>query len=137
MSISPEDHRFTVLLVDDQTSVRGAMKRGLEASGFFRVVAEAEDGDEALAATKRLDPDVVMLDLSMPKRGGLDVLPALRACTPSSLVAVLSGIGPQTLGKQVWQSGADLYLEKTSAMRDIVAELLTELQVRQAVGASS
>lgn len=129
------EDRFTVILVDDYPAVRAALRKALEETGVFRVVAEAEDGEKALPLVRTLQPDVIMLDLSMPKRGGLEVLPIIRESAPSSLVAVLSGIGPDVLGKAVWQSGADLYLEKSSGMKDVVAELLTEIQVRGATHA--
>jgi CheY-like chemotaxis protein len=133
VQVTHDDEPFSVLVVDDYPRVRRVVTKALEASGFFRVVGEAANGVEALAATSRLQPDVIILDLSMPERGGLDVLPHLRESAPSSIVAILSGIGPEVLGKAVWRSGADLYLQKTSPMKDIVAELLTEIQVRQAL----
>jgi DNA-binding response OmpR family regulator len=124
---------YTVLVVDDIAQIRDVVSRGFEASGFFTVVGEASDGMEAMAATAELHPDVIMLDLSMPNSGGLDALPGLRKSSPSSVIAVLSGIGPEVLGKAAWTSGADLYLQKAAPMKDIAAEVLCELQVRQSL----
>lgn len=126
--------QFTVILVDDYAAIRTSLRKALEDTGVFRVVGEAEDGQEAIELVREFQPDVLMLDLSMPNRGGLDVLPTLRQEAPSCLVAVLSSIGPDIMGKAVWRSGADLYLEKASGMKHVVAELLTEIQVREAMG---
>ena len=68
-----------IVLVDDQTLVRQGIRSLLELSGDVRIVAEATDGEEGIAIIEREQPDVVLLDLRMPKQGGVDVLRVLHA----------------------------------------------------------
>jgi DNA-binding NarL/FixJ family response regulator len=67
-----------VVLADDQTLVRRGIRSLLELAGDVTIVGEAADGDEALAVIRRDRPDVVLLDVRMPKKTGLDVLRALQ-----------------------------------------------------------
>jgi DNA-binding NarL/FixJ family response regulator len=67
-----------VVLVDDQTLMRVGLKGLLDLTEDIRVVAEAGDGDEALQVIRRERPDVVLLDVRMPKRSGVEVLKSLR-----------------------------------------------------------
>ena len=68
-----------VVLVDDQTLVRRGIRSLLELAGDVAIVAEAADGEEGMAAILRERPDVVLLDLRMPRKNGLDVLRELTA----------------------------------------------------------
>ena len=67
-----------IVLVDDQTLVRQGIRSLLELAGDITIVAEASDGDEGLIVIARERPDVVLLDVRMPKKNGLDVLRALK-----------------------------------------------------------
>ena len=68
-----------LLLVDDHALVRSGVRRVLLETGEFEVVAEAADAHEAVALTRRHQPDVVVLDIGLKDRSGLDVLPDIRA----------------------------------------------------------
>src|SRR5262245_64163440 len=68
-----------VVLVDDQTLVRQGIRSLLELAGDIAIVAEASDGEEGITVISRERPDVVLLDVRMPKKGGLDVLRELQA----------------------------------------------------------
>jgi DNA-binding NarL/FixJ family response regulator len=68
-----------IVLVDDQTLVRQGIRSLLQLAGDITIVGEAADGDEALAAIAREKPDVVLLDVRMPRKNGLDVLRELKA----------------------------------------------------------
>jgi len=68
-----------VVLVDDQTLVRQGIRSLLELAGDVTIVAEAGDGEEAIEVIRRESPDVVLLDLRMPRKSGVDVLRALQA----------------------------------------------------------
>jgi CheY-like chemotaxis protein len=72
------DAVIRVALIDDQTLVRRGIKALLELTGDITVVAEATDGDEGVAVIRRERPDVVLLDVRMPRKGGLDLLGELQ-----------------------------------------------------------
>ncbi len=79
-----------VVLADDQTLVRQGIRRLLELSGEVEVLAEAEDGQQALEMVRRLRPQVLLLDVRMPKVGGLQVLEALRQENDAPRVILLT-----------------------------------------------
>ena len=77
-----------VLLADDQTLVRQGIRSLLELAGDIRVVAEAADGEQAIAALRTTKPQIALLDVRMPKKTGLDVLEAMRTM-PDAPPAIL------------------------------------------------
>lgn len=79
-----------VLVVDDGPDVRLLVRRVLTRRPGFEIVGEAGDGLEAIAAAADLQPDIVLLDLAMPRLGGEEALPRIRAVAPRSMVAVFS-----------------------------------------------
>jgi signal transduction histidine kinase len=101
-----------VLLVDDEADLRKLLRLVLERSGRYEVVAEAEDGARALELAEVHRPEVVLLDLSMPRLDGLETLPRLRALLPDARVVVLSGYAAHGAAGPATQAGADVYLEK-------------------------
>src|SRR5690606_2355601 len=78
----PPDRLIRLVLADDHSVLRKALVSALETQPEFHVVGEAGDGDEALEQTLALRPDVLVLDLNMPGKTGLDVLPIIRAQAP-------------------------------------------------------
>lgn len=79
-----------LLICDDHTLVRAGLRRLLEGFDGVEVVAEAANGDEAVAKARQHLPDVVLLDLSMPGRGGFEALDELRQVVPQSAVVIMS-----------------------------------------------
>jgi CheY-like chemotaxis protein len=90
--------KVRVLLADDLPDIRLVMRLLLEADGRVEVVGEATDGAEAVAMTKELHPDAVVLDLRMPGMDGVEALPLIRDAEPGVVVVALSAlpIGPMT-----------------------------------------
>ncbi|HEX5801006.1 MAG TPA: response regulator transcription factor [Gaiellaceae bacterium] len=111
-----------ILLVDDHPLTRDALA-ALLAQGGFDVVGEAGDGVEALELATRLQPDLVLLDLSMPNLDGLAALPQLRAAAPSCEVVVLTASGTEENLLTAIRRGAAGYLLKTEPPERIVAFL--------------
>jgi DNA-binding response OmpR family regulator len=101
-----------VLVADDDADIRYILRVNLEAEGL--AVDEAVDGAQALTLAAALGPDVVVLDVMMPGRDGLDVLTALRAtaATADLPVIVLSAKANDEDIWQGWRAGADIYLTK-------------------------
>ena len=71
-----------VLLADDHSIVRAGLRRIVEESGDMQVVAEADDGREAIGLVKKTDPDVAVIDISMPGLDGLEVISQLQTRHP-------------------------------------------------------
>lgn len=100
------------LVVDDHPLTRAALV-GLLEQHDFPVVAEAGDGAEAIDRARELQPDIVLLDLSMPGMGGLEALPRVRAAAPECEVVVLTASGTEENLLAAIRAGAAGYLLKT------------------------
>jgi RNA polymerase sigma factor (sigma-70 family) len=112
-----------VVIADDHTVVRQGIRGVLEDVEGLRVVGEAGDGEEALALVRELQPDVVVLDVNMPGRTGLDVAGELRDEGASARVLVLSMHDDPEYVLQAVRAGADGYVLKDVApaeLRDAV-----------------
>jgi DNA-binding NarL/FixJ family response regulator len=108
-----------ILLVDDHPLTRSALAGLLHQHGFD-VVGEAGDGEEAIARAAELQPDLVLLDLSMPGLDGLSALPRLREAAPSCEVVVLTASGEEANLLAVIRGGAAGYLLKSESPPRIV-----------------
>jgi DNA-binding NarL/FixJ family response regulator len=108
-----------VLLVDDHPLTRGALSALLEHNGFG-VVGEAADGAAAIERAGALQPDLVLLDLSMPGVSGLEALPQLRAAAPEAEVVVLTASGTEENLLGAIRAGAAGYLLKNEPPERIV-----------------
>ncbi len=122
------DAPFRIVLADDVFDLRFMVKLALERSGRFRVVAEAENGDEAVAAAREHQPDLVLLDVSMPVKDGLEALPHIRSVSPKAKIVMLSGFEASRLASAAMESGAAAYLEKGIPPNQLVTELLKVLR---------
>jgi signal transduction histidine kinase len=116
--------RIRVLVVEDQVDERLVLRAMLEASGRFDVVAECEDGAEAVAEAARLQPDLVLLDLELRGVDGLTALPKLREAAPAARVVVLSGYPAPRYAAEALAQGASSYLEKGMDSHDLVERLV-------------
>ena len=113
----------SVLIVDDDDDLRLLLRVTLAEHGLT-IIGEARDGAEGVAAAARLHPDVVVLDLTMPKMDGLTALPLLAEVAPNSPVVVLSAEDSPGLQAQVQHLGArDLVHKPTTAAH--LADVLT------------
>ena len=112
-----------VLVADDHAVVREGLKRILTQDQGIEVVAEAEDGSAALDRAREVDLDVVVLDMSMPGRGGLETLQELKRLWPSLGVLVLSMHPEDQYAVRVLREGADGYLSKESAAEELISAL--------------
>ena len=97
----------------------------------LHVVGEAADGGQAITEAARLQPDVVLLDISMPRMTGLDALPEIKRVAPEAKVIVLSGFATPTLAPEVLALGADRYIEK-GADPDTIAATIEEVATASA-----
>lgn len=109
-----------VIVADDQTLVRRGIRSLLELSGEFAVIAEASDGDEALSAVRAQRPDVLLLDVRMPKKTGLEVLEALRALDAPPPAILLTTFDDDAVVIRGIELGARGFL-----LKDVTLEQLT------------
>ena len=111
-----------ILLVDDHPITRAALASLLEGHGFS-VAGEAADGEEAIELARRLRPELVLLDLSMPGLGGLQALPRIRDAAPEAEVVVLTASGTEENLLTAIRGGAAGYLLKSEPPERIAAFL--------------
>ncbi len=108
-----------ILLVDDQTLFREGMRSLLEHAPNMVVVGEARDGDEALVSIEQHNPDVVLLDLRMPKKTGLEVLSALRQQERLLPIIVLTTFNDHDALVEALRQGARGYLQKDGSLEQL------------------
>lgn len=108
MTVSP----IKVLLVDDHTLVRKGISGLLATQRDLQVVGEAADGLEAEAKAVELQPDVILLDLEMPRGGGLEAIPRMKARLPQAAIVVLTFSGDGSDLLEALKQGAQGYLLK-------------------------
>jgi CheY-like chemotaxis protein len=120
-----DSHR--VLVVDDAEDLRMLLRARMETRNGLTVVGEAADGLAAVELASELQPDLVMLDLAMPRMDGLEALPLIRAAVPGVRVIVLSGFNQSTLAEKALEAGADRYVVKGGSMRQLLELVETVL----------
>lgn len=110
-----------VLIADDHTMVRESLVSVLQAEGDVQVVAQAADGFDAVEKAVQLRPDVVIVDMSMPRLSGIEVIRRLREAVPAARVLVLTMHQEDEYILQAVRAGASGYLVKDSAASELLA----------------
>jgi DNA-binding NarL/FixJ family response regulator len=110
-----------VLVCDDVQAFRALMRYTLQEDPGIEVVGEAADGVAAIDAAERLQPDVVLLDLTMPILDGIDAIPTMLERSPGVRVVALSGWGADRMAERALAQGAVAYVEKTDDVQAIRA----------------
>jgi DNA-binding NarL/FixJ family response regulator len=114
-----------VLVADDHEFVRDMLVELLEASGDMTVVAQCQDGDEVVTAALQTSPDVVVVDLRMPRLPGLEAARALLAVRPDVRIIVLTGSPSRSTAGEAQAMGAAGYLLKGSPPDQLVEHIRT------------
>ncbi len=109
-----------VLIVDDHAVVRAGLRQILEETGDIAVTGEAASGTALIEMVRREDFDLVILDISMPGRGGVEILPRLRSEKPHLPVLILSTYPEEQYAVRLIKAGASGYLSKESAPEMLV-----------------
>ena len=106
------DRIIRILLADDHPLIRKALRDVFDRHDDFKIVAEASDGEEAIALAKELMPDVVVMDISMPKINGIEATRILKKKLPDIAIAVLTIHDDSEHVFSILEAGADAYLTK-------------------------
>ncbi len=112
-----------VLIADDHQLMREGLARLLGEAKDIAVVAQASDGDEALALALESSPDVAVLDVTMPGRGGMDTLAELKRCCPQIKILMLSMHPEDQYAVRLMKEGADGYMTKESAPEELLTAI--------------
>lgn len=115
-----ENKKIRLLIVDDHTIVRKGLKELVESDEMITVTAEAATAAEALRCLLNLDFDVVIMDISMPGRSGLEALKDIKKNYPRVPVLILSMYPEEQYAIRVMKSGAAGYMTKESAPEDLI-----------------
>ncbi|WP_136709231.1 response regulator transcription factor [Agromyces sp. H66] len=113
----------TILIAEDQGMMRTALASLLELEHDLTVVAEVARGDEIVPAARRSRPDVALLDIELPGRSGLDVIPELRAAVPACAVVVVTTFGRPGYLQRALQAGARGFLVKDDPVAQLAAAI--------------
>ncbi len=114
------ENTIRVILADDHAVVRAGIRRFLETAGDIQVVAEADDGAQAILAIQEHKPDVAVLDIQMPEMSGIEVTRWVRTHTRQTGVLILTAYDDDPYILAVLQAGANGYVLKTADAADIV-----------------
>jgi CheY-like chemotaxis protein len=121
--LGPAVDTATVLVVDDEDDIRFLARLHLERVPGFQVVGEATDGVESIELASALQPDIVLLDVMMPRMDGPTALPELQRVCPRSMVVMVSALAAALHEQEAIAAGAFGYVEKG----DLTGEFPTRL----------
>jgi DNA-binding NarL/FixJ family response regulator len=125
MKPTPNGSAVRVLLVDDHAIVREGLRALLEDSSVTKIVGEASNGDEAVAMTDRLQPNLVLMDLKMPGLPAADAIRVIRARHPATQILVLTSYAEDKQVQEVISAGALGYVLKDVAKAELVRAMTT------------
>lgn len=114
-----------IVLAEDHSLMREGTRHILEQYPDLKVVGEANDGVEALELVKRLQPDVAILDIRMPKLNGIEVVRLMKDCCPSTRSLMLTAYDDDDYILAAMEAGASGYLLKTAQARELVESIRT------------
>ena len=109
-----------VLLVDDHEIMRDGLREVLERSGAFEVVGEAGDGETAVRVAQSVEPDVVIMDVMMPVKNGIDACRDITESLPDTRVLILTAASEEDAVMEALTAGAVGYLQKYSGKGDLL-----------------
>lgn len=125
-----------ILIADDHAIVRAGLRQFIADQADMEVTGEAASGSETVAAVRAAEFDVVLLDISMPDKNGIDTLRLLRHVRPELPVLMLSAYGEDQYAVNVLRAGAAGYVSKEAASTQLVGAIRTVVQGRKYVSPS-
>ena len=116
-----------IIVADDHSVVRSGLRLLLQSSPDFTVVAEAENGEEAVALVDRHKPDVVIMDISMPKLNGIEATGLMKQSNPDLKIIILTVHEDEEYVYQMLRAGASGYVLKSAGKKEIFAAIRSAL----------
>ncbi len=116
--------RIRVMVVDDHPIMRNGLRDTLEASGRIEVVGQAEDGEEAVRTVEGIDPQVIVMDVIMPNKDGIDACRDIKELLPETRVLMLTASTEEDAVIEAVAAGAAGYLQKYSRPEELVEAVL-------------
>jgi two-component system, chemotaxis family, chemotaxis protein CheY len=110
---------ISVVVCDDVPELRRLLREVLEEGDEMQVVGEAEDGREAIDVIERLQPDVVVLDLSMPQLDGLEAIPLIHQVAPAAEICIFSGFEEGKVAEVALRLKASRYVRKGAPLEEL------------------
>ena len=117
--------KIRIVMADDHDVVRLGISALLSTVPEFDVVGQASDGEEAVAAVKKLSPDVVILDLEMPKMSGVEAAKIIKLKYPKTKILILSGFENEKYVTEILRSGSGGYVVKNVAKEELADAIRT------------
>jgi DNA-binding NarL/FixJ family response regulator len=117
--------KITIMLAEDHVIVRESIRRSLEKVENFEIIGEAGDGEEAVAMTGRLKPNVVIMDISMPKLNGIEATKKIKEILPGSIILVLTAYDYEQYIFPLLEAGAAGYLLKDVSSNELINAIQT------------
>lgn len=114
------DKKIGILLADDHPLICIALKKIISECNDLEVIGEAHDGDEAVKLAEELKPDVIIMDISMPKLNGLEATRKIKSSNPEALILVLTVHSDDEHILGIFDAGADGYLTKNGMGEEII-----------------
>jgi len=112
-----------VLLVDDHELLRAGLRSRLEGEYGISVVGEANSAEQAVVMARKLQPDLILLDVLLPKKSGIEVIPELAQVAPQARVIMVSSQAAPSSVRRALQAGAAGYLPKSSSDSELVTAI--------------
>jgi DNA-binding NarL/FixJ family response regulator len=129
VSRSPTSRRkVRILIADDNPTIMGMVKKILNARPGFDVVGEAPDGQEAVILAESLKPDVIVINVTMPKMSGFEAARRIRVHVPDSAIVILSSHKDQQFIAEARKAGANGYVQKSNADDQLVRAIETTMK---------
>lgn len=119
-----------ILVVDDALFMRAMLKKVLNEAGFDQVI-EAVDGEEAAFIYEKEKPDLVLMDISMPKLNGIEALKRIKKRDPEALVIMCSAVGQEAMIIEAMDAGAYEFIVKPFKPEQIIRSIKTALGITE------
>lgn len=113
----------TILIADDHDIIREGIKNILSGQSEYKLVGEAVDGQDALSQTEKIKPDVLLLDISMPKVSGLDIIKKIHQVSSQTKILIISLHQTSAYVIKAFKSGVSGYLSKENAAEELLIAL--------------